>query len=225
MVHRAAPPRTQRIAVLATVVVLHAAFFTLLLIRATPEPTEIKPTTIAVVALAAERPAAAKPPPPSLPAKVADTFNPVIEFSIPDQVESDAPAGATGACSTLGVVLDGLLIDPLAVDALRRAPPDTRSIAEAVVMWNEGWSPAANEPVAPLWLVRANIERTLASVDGACLDEPVPGPRLLPIPDASGTGTMFVVLGSGVWTWRALINPPMVPALDGKPTPTVPAVQ
>jgi len=207
------------------VLVIHAAFYILLLQRSSQVRPEIERSAISVIAIDAERPAAAKPPPPSLPAKVADTFKPILEFSLPDAVESDAPTGATGACSTLGVVLDQLLLDPAAVDAIRRAPPEARSIAEAVVVWNEGWSPFAADPVAPLWLVRANIERTLQSADGKCLDEAVVGPRLLPIPDGTGLGTLFIVVGSGTWTWRAMIAAPVSPAVSAAPLPALPQPQ
>lgn len=204
------------------VLAIHAALFILLLQRSTQVRPEIERSAISVIAIDAARPAAAKPPPPSLPAKVADTFKPVIEFSLPDAVETDAPAGATGVCSTLGVVLDQLLLDPVAVDAIRRAPPETRSIAQAVVIWNEGWSPFALDSVAPLWFVRANIERTLENTDGNCLDESVAGPRLLPIPDGTGMGTIFIVVGSGTWTWRALIAAPLSPGVSAAPLPAVP---
>ncbi len=226
MVHRSDPPRRQRVAVLATVFALHAALFALFLLQrpGTISP-EVKRTTVAMVAIDAEQPAAAKPPPPSLPAKLADTFNPVVEFSIPADSDSDAPAGASGVCSTMGMVLDTLLLDPAALDAIRRAPPETRSVAEAIVIWNEGWNPAALELAAPLGLVRVNIEKSLSAVDEGCLDEPVAGPRLLPIPDAAGTGTIFLVFGSGNWTWRALLTPRATPAVEGgAPVPATSAV-
>ena len=199
---------------------LHATVIALLLQQATKVAPPVKETAIAVVALDAERPAAAKPPPPTLPAREADAFNPLVEFSIPSDVESDAPAGASGPCSTAGAVLDALLVDPDALAAIRNAPPETRSIAQAVVIWNEGWSPAAVALDAPLGLVRDTIERTLAAVAGGCLDEPIAGPRLLPIPDGTGEGTMFLVIGSGSWRWRHLVTPPPVPGA-GRAAPAV----
>ena len=216
MVHRAAPPRHQRVAVLATVFALHAALIALFLFQR-PKMTspEVKRSTVAMVAIDAEQPAAAKPPPPTLPAKLADTFKPLVEFSIPADTESDAPAGATGVCSMSGVVLDALLLDPAAIDAIRRAPPETRSVAEAVVIWNEGWNPAAIDLAAPLGIVRATIERSLSGISDGCLDEPVAGPDLLPIPDGTGTGTIFLVFGSGSWTWRALLTPPLLSTVEG----------
>ena len=187
---------------------LHAIFLALLLRQYDRVTAPLEPTSIAVISIAAERPAAAKPPPPTLPAKLAKTFKPIVEVSIPAEAESDAPAGASSACATIGAVLDGLLLDPTTLVSLRAAPPETRSIAGAVMMWNEGWIPAALTPDTPLWTVRANVEATLATVPDACLDEEIIGPRLLPIPDANGTDTMFVVLGSGRWMWRQMVSLP-----------------
>ncbi len=197
---------------LGTVFAVHAAVIAFLLFQRSASPVaEQKSSSIALISIAAERPAAAKPPPPALPSLLADTFKPVVEFSIPAETESDAPPGASGACPTTDVVLAGLRLDPIAIDAIRRAPPETRSVADAVVIWNEGWNPATVALDSPLVSVRANLERSLATVPGHCLDEPVAGPRLLPIPDASGTTTIFLVLGSGTWTWRALLIPPADP--------------
>ncbi len=208
MVHRQATPRGRKFTILGSVIALHAAIIALLLQQAADVEPPVPATSIAMIALEAERPAAAKPPPPSLPAKVADTFVPVTELSIPEDSQSDAPTGASAVCSTLDKVREGILTDPVAVDALRNAPPETRSIADAVVIWNVGWAPLALAPPAPLFTVRVAIERSLTGVPDNCLDEPVAGPRLVPIPDASGLRTIFIVLGSDIWTWRALHGPP-----------------
>lgn len=219
MLNRAAPPRKQRAAVLATVFALHAGLIVLFLQQSVKSAPAVKPTSVAMIALDADRPAAAKPPPPSLPAKHADTFKPVVEFSLPADSESKSPAGASEVCSTLGVVLDALLLNAAAIAAIRNAPPETRSIADAIVVWNGGWSPAALAPDAPLFIVRATIERGLSELADSCLDEPVTGPRLVPISDVTGTRTIFLVFGSGNWTWRALLTPSVMPEADG----TVPA--
>lgn len=223
MALQTAPPRRQRIAVLTTVFALHVLLLALLLRQADRALAPAKRSSIAMISIEATRPAAAKPPPPMLPAKLAKTFKPITEVSIPADAESTAPAGASAACSTIGAVLDGLLLDPVTVAAVRNAPPETRSIAGAVMMWNEAWIPAALEPSTPLWPVRANIEHTLAAVSDTCLDEAIIGPRLMPMPDASGTGNMFVVVGSGTWTWRQMVTQPATLAPEGDalvPEPT-----
>ena len=93
------------------------------------------------------------------------------------------------------------------------------------MMWNEGWIPAALVPEAPLWRVRANVEASLAKISDPCLDEEIIGPRLLPIPEVGGTSTLFVVLGSGSWTWRAMISPLSTPPLEPAVTMSDPVDQ
>ena len=213
--HREALPRRHRVVVLASVTVLHAAMLALFMThRRAAQPPVASSPAIAFIAVNADQPAATKPPPPALPAKLADTFEPLIEFSLSAETESDAAAGPTGACSTQSAVLDALLIDPAARDAIREAPPEARSISDAIVIWNEAWNPIVVDISAPLYRIRDIVERTLLRVAPACLDEPVTGPRLLPIPDASGMRTSFVVFGSGNWTWRALLRPPPLPGAE-----------
>ena len=215
MVHRTAPSRRQRISVLTGVFALHAALLTFVMQQSVEVAPLVKPMVVAMIALEAERPAAAQPPPPSLPAKLADTFKPLFKLSIPAESESDSPSGASGVCSTPAVVHDALLFDPEAMAAIRNAPPETRSIADAVVIWNEGWSPAALASNGPLAVVRATIELSLSTVPDFCLDEPVAGPRLVPIPDAGATRTIFLVIGSGHWTWRQVVASSAIPATGG----------
>lgn len=80
---------------------------------------------------------------------------------------------------------------------------ETRSIAEAIIIWNAGWSAAAASMDSPLAPARSALEQTLIGISDGCLDEQVAGPRLVPIP-AGSNGTMFLVIGSGLWRWRDL---------------------
>ena len=223
MTRRPVQLQHQRIAVLAAVSVLHAVLIAFFLLYSTIEPQQVEPTaTVALIAIDAERLAAAKPRPPALPTKVADTFVPVTELSIPAESESNSPAGASTVCATLGAILETLLLDTVAVEAIRSAPPEARSIADAIVIWNVGWAPTALTDLDPLFVVRTTIERSLSGVADGCLDEAVTGPRLVPIPDASGSRTIFVVFGSGNWTWRALLGPPPLPGTEGVVPVSVP---
>lgn len=219
IMHRQIPPRRQRIAVLGTVTILHAAMLALFLAqRHASQPPVVSSDAIALVAVNAEQPAAAKPPPPMLPAKKADTFKPVIEFSLPAEIESDAPSGATGACSPERAVLDALLADANARDAIREAPQEARSVSDAILIWNGAWNPVLIDVSTPLYRVRYIVERTLQRLTPACLDQPVTGPRLLPLPEADGVRTSFIVIGSGVWTWRTLLElPPLAGTADPDP--------
>ncbi len=222
-VHQQATSRARKFAVLGSVIALHAAIIALLLQQVADVKPPAPATSIAMIALEAEPPAGAKPPPPSLPAKVADTFVPVTELSISEDTQSDAPAGASAVCSTLDKIREGILMDSVAVDAIRNAPPETRSIADAIVVWNVGWAPSALTPPAPLFAVRVAVERSLTGVPDHCLDEAVTGPRLVPIPDESGLRTIFIVFGSDIWTWRALHGPPPTAEPQTKSAAPVPA--
>lgn len=72
-------------------------------------------------------------------------------------------------------MLDGLLLDPTLLVVVGAAPPEMRSIAGAVLMWNEGWLLATLSPEAPLWSVRVNVEATLTTVSEGCLDKEIVG--------------------------------------------------
>lgn len=208
MVLEPAQPFYQRFAILGMVLALHlVAIVVLLLQRARPAAQVVKPATIALISVNAERPATAVPPPPVLPAKIAKTFEPVAVVSVPDAGEGDDAAGATVECAPQSALLEGLLRNEGIVDIIRRAPRETRSVADAIVIWNSGWSPVAFAVDSPLARVRLDVEERLGKIEARCLDEPVAGPRLLPIPDGTGAGTIFLVFGSGNWTWRALLTP------------------
>ena len=77
------------------------------------------------------------------------------------------------------------------------------------VMWNAGRSNAASTVDSPLGPARAIVELSLNSVEDGCLDEQIAGPRLIPVPVPDGQSTMFLVFGSGTWTWRELVADPV----------------
>jgi len=205
MAHQTAPPPVQRAAVLAAVFSLHILLFLLALaIGSVRIPPPIKVGTMAVVSIAAEAPASTPPPPPALPSEIAETNRPLTDLVISDQFDPNATAAPAGGCATLELVSKELLADPDAVNAVLRAPPEVRSIADAIVVWNAGWSAAAESIDAPLGAVRAIAEQSLRSVNEDCLDEPIAGPRLIAIP--AGEKTTFIVFGSGNWSWRELLK-------------------
>lgn len=200
----AAPPRSQRLTVLATVTGVHClAFLAIFASKTEVLPLPAKPGALSMVSLNADSPAQTPPPPPTLPSKMIDRTEPPREMALSDQPDSTATGAPLAGCATLEVVTNALVDDRAAVDAIHRAPLEARSISGAVVMWNAGWSDTALTFDAPLGLVRAVAEQSLHSVDAGCLEEEIAGPRLVPIP--IGDETMFVVFGSGIWRWRELI--------------------
>lgn len=202
MVDPADIPRHQRIAAFMTVIVLHVLLLLLLLAtRATTSQPARSPGAMTVVSIA-DRSEAVPPPPPKLPSKVLKEAVQLAELAMSTETNPDSTAASASGCVTLDTITKALLADPPTVAAILKAPPETRSIAEAIVIWNSEWSEAAATPGGPLEPVRVTVSQSLASIDEACLDEPVAGPRLIPIP--AGEGTMFLVFGSGSWTWRQL---------------------
>ena len=206
---------------MGSVIALHAAVFLVVFaIGSALPPTAQKAGALALVSLNLEAPAPSLPPPPAMPSKLAERTQPVARPAVANDPNSSALAAPSGGCTTLNVVMTALVSDPAAVTAVINAPPEARSVAEAVVIWNAGWSDAARSLDAPLGPARTVVEQSLFTVADACLDEPVAGPRLMPVPDNRG-GTMFLVIGSGNWTWRELVTDPatgeMTAALADQP--------
>lgn len=207
MAHTANIPRPQRAGALIAVILVHALL--LLFFLATRGPAQLPaqmPGALTVVSVADDS-AATPPPPPRLPSKVElEDAVELAELALAAETDPNATAASTSGCAALETVTKALLADPVAVAAVLKAPPETRSIAEAIVVWNSGWSDYTAVVGAPLEPVRAAVTQTLGSIDEGCLDEPILGPRLVPIP--AGGGTMFLVFGSGSWTWRQLTVEP-----------------
>lgn len=201
MAHPTAPPPVQRFVVLGAVLALHLGLIMLVLASSAGQvAAPLEPAMSAVMVLAADQ--VTQPAPPALPSRVAETRRPLTD-STRDIVDLTSSAAPTGRCATLEQVANGLLADPLALGAILRAPPETRSIADAIVIWNAGWSESASAVDSSLGAVRAATEQSLRALDDKCLDEPVAGPRFIPV--TAGARTMLIVIGSGIWRWRDLI--------------------
>lgn len=205
MTHRSTPTRSERAAVLTAAVVAHLSIFALLIsLGSAMPPPASQQGNMALISLAPEV-AQGRPPPPVLPSKAAD------QRKIPPQDSFSAeldptPLGEAGGCAIFDLVSKSLTAEPAVASAILSTPRESRSIADAVVIWNAGWSVTAGSPGEPLGPARAVIEQSLRTVPDNCLDEPVAGPRLVPIPE--GDRTMFLAIGSGNWTWRQLLTVP-----------------
>lgn len=197
--------RSERFVTLTLVIALHGALFLLVLLAGNPlGHISPKPGVMKVVSLDAEASVSTASPPPRLPSKVPVYTPQQLAFDFSDDVDPDALDAPIGGCAALEAVRNAVLADPAAVDSVINAPPAARSVADAVVIWNAGWSDAASSLEAPLGAARAAVERTLSEMESACLDEPIAGPRLMQIP-AGDQRTMFLVFGSGNWNWREIM--------------------
>lgn len=195
----------QRSASITAVVMLYAMLLGLFLFlgrgASTPKPSSPSLSLFDVAATDHE-PQSSPPPPPALPSKVALAPSPPEPPSTSPSPTGTAAPG--GGCETLANVSMAINGDPLATAGILSAPRELQTITGAVVVWNAGWSLGTRGPDEPLQAVRRVIESTLRAVDSACLEEQVAGPRLVAVPN--GDSSMFVVLGSGLWTWRQLLD-------------------
>jgi hypothetical protein len=153
-----------------------------------------------VIALADSPPAPVPPSVPVLPSTIVQEMPADVELALSADVASVPATVAAAGCLALDQVKNSIEADPDAMTSALNAPPENRSIAEAVVIWNGDWIQAASTPDAPLSPAREAVERSVATMSEDCLNEPIIGPRLVPFPTA--TGTMFLVFGSGNWRWR-----------------------
>ena len=169
---------------------------------------------MALISLGTPAKPQSRPPSPVLPSKVARES---VVLAPPSAASESQPgdAAAQPGCSTLDQIGKLLNADPVAVAAVLGAPPENRSIADAVIVWNAGWSEIARDPAAPLGPARALLERSLEAVPDDCLAEEVVGPRLVPVV-AGENRMMFVVIGSGTWRWSDLLLDPL-PSVPGAP--------
>lgn len=212
------PPR-KRLTALGIVIGLHALFLALLLAgraAVTPVAGSGSLTVVAIQAAAVPSPA---PAPPKTVSKLRVPSDPPA-LSKPALAAAAAAAVPGEACGTLDLVSKAMVADPTAVLAVRNSPPEIRSVAQALVIWNAQWSASAISADAPLGPARAVVERTLGGMPDGCLDEQVSGPRLVPVPGERGM--MFVVIGSGVWRWRELLAAPVGPVGSGAGEPNRP---
>lgn len=199
----------QRIVSMSAAVALNGAALVMLLLLRTQVPTSAgtAPGTSVMVSIAAT------PQSQKLPVVVKPRFQrAVAAIDVPIEVTAAAVSSAAGTAAECPITEDvakGILADPAALDAIGRAPPETRSIADAIVVWNAVWAPAteptATDAQAPLGPVRANVLATLQALSDECLSAIVMGPRLIAVPN--GERSMILVFGSGEWSWQTLIDP------------------
>ena len=202
MTYAADVPPTRRAATLATVAVIHIAAILFLAATRSPSATPAVARSLTIISLAHDATAAA--PPPSLPSKrPAEKRVDEAPSLSRDTEPTTAQAGASG-CATFEQVSKTIVADSAAVAAVIQAPSTSRSVADAIVIWNAGWSGPTATADAPLEPVREAVVQSLVGLDQKCLDEKVIGPRFVPVPD--GERTVLLVFGSGSWNWKELLD-------------------
>lgn len=180
-------------AALAATLALHTLVIALL---AAPRPSE--PPALPSATVLAVYDAPAPPAPPVVPPLAEIVPAPVA--AVPVIAVAADSAAVAGECAMVAAMTRALAADPAVAEALPRLPPQARSVADAVLLWNGTWS--AQPALEP---ARVAVMRAARAEPSACLDEELRGPRLIPVGEP-GRSTMLVV-GSGAWRWRDLSDP------------------
>ena len=127
--------------VLIIVFALHISLLGLLIFgKGGVAPTQAEPGFVQIAMLVAVTPATSKPPPPSMPSKLTALPVPSFSLTLQDEFEINAATAKSGNCSTLNEVSAALLADPVAITAIRQAPPETR--CKSIRQWPQQSSTA-----------------------------------------------------------------------------------
>lgn len=207
-------PRGGRGGLFILVLLGHLLVF-LLVIHAGP-PGEGKPfPALRLITLSASSAPAPAPPAPAETEKAAEPEAPPepqpaaaaeSAFVAPQlqQLAGGAPAG--GGCALAAEIGAAIQNDVDAMSALAMLPPDLRSTADAVMLWNGQWVATERPETRPsVLLLQQVIERSVMAATAECRFALNAGPQFIPVSDRDRT-TMIVV-GSGDWHWDSLIVP------------------
>ncbi len=179
------PERSRSAAAAVLIVALHLALAALLMQR---HPVAVPPPPATLTVTAVPMPRTAPPVEPERPLD-AGVAAPAIEIAA-------APAQTAPTCDVLAQVGAAAQSDTAAVAALQ---PLAAEPSPALMAWAGSW---ADQPPVPA--IRTAVAKALTGLPGACLDEPVVGPRLVFI--TVGGTSVSVAFGSGTWRWRKLLS-------------------
>ncbi len=76
----------------------------------------------------------------------------------------------------------------------------------AIMLWDGAWvAPNAEMSPESLSLIQRGVLEGIRAAPEECLDEPVIGPRLVIVPSPDSRNAVLV-LGSGSWAWRHILD-------------------
>lgn len=186
---------------------------------------EPAPATLPAAALIAV-PAPVEPPPPEPPttqpieppgpdsvldfarrliAKSPASLNiaPDKPSAAPPPVAVPATASAGRDCALEGPIQAALQASEPVRAALGKVPPTSRSVANAIMLWDGAWvDPAKLGGATAIDPIRDAIIAGIAAAPADCRGSLLRGPRLLAI--VGGQDTTLIALGSGEWRWSDL---------------------
>lgn len=160
-----------------------------------------------------------KPDAPAKPAKVSPVPNTRAAVLRTTSELTAAPdksgSGDGNGCSVANAIGAALIADKDAMAELASLPTGIRSDADAVMLWNGAWLDAAPEAQelmdqSTIPELRRVVTVAVEALPASCAQVENVGPQLIPI--AEPGRTTMVVIGSGVWQWAALIDPPSEPS-------------
>jgi hypothetical protein len=143
-------------------------------------------------------------------------------------------ATAAGGCQLAEAVGAAILTDGAAMAELDALPPQARTQADAVMLWDGRWQQSAsavpphsaapaNGPILTLSQLRRVVEQEIHKAETECRDAIVNGPRFIALPGARRT--IIIVVGSGQWRWGDLLRPDQAfePLTRDPPAPPAPS--
>lgn len=170
------------------------------------------------------------PPTPPLPVIVPP---PAVPLPLPSELavalldQSTAQASG-GACDLTAPVQEALRTSLPVQAALPTLPRPSRSVANAVMIWDADWVIFTDETgVSVRDTIRDAIAGTIAIASEECRLQPQGGPRLLILP-LGDTQTIVLALGSGQWRWQDLLDtarPDGWVMADQEPAPSLSAAR
>lgn len=159
-------------------------------------------------AMTVEAVADAPPAPPAPPAPVASEIAIAADIAVPvfatvDDAAAVTPVAGADGCGLTDTVTQALRASPAVRAVLGRIPLGSRSVANAVLVWNGQWAePDSVGGAAALASIREVVVASVAAAPQACRNAAVVGPRLMLIAEPSQT--LVLAMGSGVWAWGQL---------------------
>ena len=164
-------------------------------------PADVEPI---FVDTAPPNPEFAEPPDPTL--KVA-------EFVAAAAAASPGQPGE--ACPLAMWIQDALRAEPGVTAGLSVIPRQSRSVANAIMLWDGDWvaakQPAAEAGLAP---IRAAIVAGVEAAPASCREQRLNGPLLITL--IGERDTTLLVIGSGEWKWADV-----QPAVQPEPEPSL----
>ncbi|WP_419816716.1 hypothetical protein [Glacieibacterium sp.] len=161
-------------------------------------------------ATAAERPGGSTITVAEIPSAVAPPVvaPALVETVVAVEVEAplvDAPSAvpavgpARGDCALTDDIQSALRSDGATAAALSQVPAASRSVANALMIWDGRWGDG-NSALAPIQRI---VVASIRAASPECQAAAITGPRLIMVPD--GKGSAVLAFGSGVWSWAQLL--------------------